>query len=279
MNMMGSNTLSMASDPMNALLMKKFGAKEASSCYEKLDLAATEFHKCVPDKVKMECGVSNAPSATTTQPWNVVIANSAGNIHCGGVLICSSWVISTASCLTKLEETVTDFPQIDMYIDITDASNLSIATKLNVKRIVYNPLFTKNYFGRSRLIHDIVAIQIHTLTNMPICLPKLTGENVKIGESIFSLGHGKFGSDLAQKAGNLKLGEFEAVKTSVCTEKYGDIDFSSSVCASLANPAHNFEVCAGDNGGATATYMDAWTLSGLISGGPEDCNLENIVSV
>ena len=269
----------MASNPLNALLMKKFGKEDASSCYAKIDLNPTKTHECMPEMAKLECGKSNLPSATTTQPWHIVIANDAGSIHCGGVLICSNWVLTTASCLKHLEETVDVFPQISLHANIIDASTLSTTTSLSVRRIVYHELYDKNAFGRQRLIHDIAAIQISTVTNMPICLPKLTDTAPAKSSTMYSFGHGKFSDADGDAAGALKQGEFIVTTTQDCSDKYGNIDFSRSICANVKGTTPEKPVCKGDRGGAAATHTDdGWTLAGLITGGPEDCDLTDIVS-
>lgn len=282
MNGMGSlgSISSMASNPMNALMMKKFGKEDASSCFAKIDLSSTMTHECMPDVAQLQCGQSNLPTATTTQPWHMVIANPDGTIHCGGVLICSSWILTTASCMKSLEISDTSFPQITVFANVVDASNLSTATELSVRRIVYHQLYDKEAFGRQRLIHDIAAIQINSISNMPICLPLLTDKHPEIDADMFSFGHGRFSTNPADTAGTLKQGEFTVTDVETCSEKYGNIDFSRSICANAKSASGpTMPVCQGDRGGATAIHTSqGWTLSGLISGGPEDCDLTDIVS-
>ena len=178
---------SMASNPFNALLMKKYGKEDASSCFAKIDMAATETHECMPDSGLGECGTANDPSSTTTQPWNVIFSNADGNLHCGGVLICSSWILTTASCMKDLEKKDVDLASsISAFIDVTDAANVSSAQQVDVRRIVYHELYQKEAFGRRRLIHDIAAVQIYSVTNTPICLPKITENIPEDGSDLFS---------------------------------------------------------------------------------------------
>ena len=273
-----------AANPMNALFMHKLGAFEKSSCYAKIDMSTNSDHECLPKLSDAKCGQSESPDNSTDQPWNVVITDTNENIECGGVLVCSSWFLTTAGCLKKFEKKDVNgdlkLGEFLAFTDVNSADNFTDATQLSVRRVVFHDLYDPSArYSRQRLIHDIAAVQIKSLDNQPICLPDPTANDLKTGDTAYSLGYGRFSDQATDAAGPLKVQSFEIESRSSCEKMYGSINFDRSLCGKKSSNAHNMPICHGDKGGALATYANSgWTLNGLISGGPDDCDLTDTVS-
>ena len=137
-------SMMMGGNPMNSLLMKKFEKDDDSTCFAPIDFDRTDDHECVPDIANNECGVASENAAEHS--WNVIFEGPNGS-RCGGALICSSWILSTASCLRSLADDVSD---IQAYTDITNGTDLSSATALTIRQVQEHPLYQSVSYGRHR---------------------------------------------------------------------------------------------------------------------------------
>ena len=94
---------------MTMLLMKKFmGNSDSPKCFKKSEADSgtitTEEGTCLPKMELGQCGQETDPTQkeTSSKDWTAVITGQSKTLHCGAVLVCSSWVITTASCLKQL---------------------------------------------------------------------------------------------------------------------------------------------------------------------------------
>lgn len=96
---------------MMMLMMKKMKSGEKEACFKKMEpeeaTITTQTGTCLPQLTLDECGqetlLSGMTKETTEKSWTAIIADSNKELHCGAVLVCSSWVITSASCVKQLE--------------------------------------------------------------------------------------------------------------------------------------------------------------------------------
>ena len=200
----------------------------------------TQEGTCLPNMDKQECGQEADESVkdTSTKTWTAIIADKNQKIHCGGVLVCSSWVVTTASCLKQLTPGVPN-SDIYLYLGMSDGKDLQLDTATDIKEIIYHPLYVStSYTANKKLAHDIAAIRIAETTEQPICLP-----TIKMAEPVYSIlfttdksyrtdiytfGYGP--KDGATEAGEIKINKFKVVERKTCEETYKSVDFAGSIC-------------------------------------------------
>ena len=171
-----------------------------------------------------------------------MIGNSLKTIHCGGVLVCSSWVITTASCLKQLEQ-ATSPPianeEVFVYLNIQDGNDLSSAEEQTILEIIYHPLFIESKYSADKKIgHDIAAIKIRTSAFHPICLPNLTMPepkfNILMETRVWTFGFGP--KDGTTDPGQLKIEKFKIAQEEDCKTAYKSVDFTGAICTSAIQP-------------------------------------------
>ncbi|CBY24206.1 unnamed protein product [Oikopleura dioica] len=262
-------SMMMGGNPMNSLLMKKLEEDDEFTCFSPIDFEHTDDHECIPDISQNECGV--ALEDATEHPWNVIFEGPNGN-RCGGALICSSWILTTASCLSSLAEDVKD---IQAFADITNGTDLTSATPLTIRQVQKHPMYNTVSYGRHRLLHDVAAVQINSISNMPICLPSKSSKNPDVNDEVNTFSYGSIDSTGSFQA-EMKRSTFNLLAAKVCEDNYGSVDFSSSLCAEKGSDASNTEnpVCHNDKGSVVANFVSGnYKIVGLIAGGPDNCIL------
>ena len=235
---------------MNQLLLSKMMSDDDEfDCFAPLDRSISESDECLPSRSNSECGVAGEDSDGSDHSWHLVLSDETDQIHCGATMICSEWAITSASCLTVLEENAGDDFELNqhasIYADVVNGQILENDSKGEIIEIIYHPLYDADGPTRTRLHHDLAVIRIKfgsALSDqvVPICLPTVLDEDP---EEIYAFGYGRFGESADQWAGEIKKTRFNATDSETCSDSYGNIDFSQSICADLLDTDATSPIC------------------------------------
>ena len=235
---------------MSMLMMKKMmgSSSDGPSCYKKVEpnsaTITTNTGTCLPNMVNKECGQESDPTlkGSSAKSWTAVIANSQKLTHCGAVLVCNSWVITTASCLKQLES-ISSPPlantEVFVYLDVTDGSDLTSASEAVIMEIIYHPLYLHSKYSADKKIgHDIVALKIQSTELQPICLPTTATLEPTFfpftQTDLWTFGYGA--AEGAATAGAIKIEKLKLIDPKTCSDTYRSVDFTGSICTDGIKP-------------------------------------------
>jgi len=245
------------------------------SCYESLTcgVATTSIQERIINGV--------FATANTDRPWQVLITKAGDSTpRCSGIIICSEWILTTASCLPKepsLTNPIGSVPSLDTnllqaFVGVLDPSNpLATGQAVEILKIVVHPgyVITQN-------INNIALIKIKKLTFTssirPICLPTFATNPIFTNLEVFVAGYGKTQTGATQSI--LKQIPLKTISYSSCKLTYKtSLPVGGVFCA---NPKFAGEdTCIGD-GGSPAIVRNsatgAYTLVGLNFGGSIACD-------
>uniref|UniRef100_A0A8C9SUC1 Vitamin K-dependent protein C n=1 Tax=Scleropages formosus TaxID=113540 RepID=A0A8C9SUC1_SCLFO len=98
-------------------------------------------------------------------PWQVLILNERGNLHCGGALIAESWVLTAAHCLersTKVSVRLGDYERFK-----AECTEVTVSVSEAVIHPDYDTVTVDNDIA---LLHLASPVQFSTFI-VPVCLP------------------------------------------------------------------------------------------------------------
>ena len=235
---------------MNQLLLSKMMSDDDEfDCFAPLDRSISETDECLPSRSSGECGTAGEDSDGSDQSWHLVLSDESDQIHCGATMVCSEWAITSASCLTVLEQKAGDDFKLNehasIYANVVNGKVLENDSKGEIIDIIYHPLYNADGPSRLRLHHDLAVIRIKFGSAVadqvvPICLPSISDENP---EEIFAFGYGRFGEGADDWAGTIKKTRFNSTDDQSCSDSYGNIDFSHSICADLLDTDAESPIC------------------------------------
>ncbi|KAM9322273.1 vitamin K-dependent protein C [Pholidichthys leucotaenia] len=260
----------------------KDGLTRTCSCVSgyKLD---TDHRKCVPkgsfscgqvlkdrvdysktDRIQWPWMVGGEVGRKGESPWQVLVLDTAGNFHCGGVLIDESWVLTAAHCLENNFRFYVRMGEYDRSRrEDTEVSKLVIKTFKHPK---YNSRTVDN---------DIALLRLENPTPLsnyivPICLPgREMAERVLHlnGTTMVVTGWGRENMNTTQYSAALNFIKIPLVSHSICVQKMSPFFISENVlCAGILGESK--DACEGDSGGPMVSlYRGTWFLVGLVSWG------------
>jgi secreted trypsin-like serine protease len=177
-----------------------------------------------------------------------------GAAFCGGVIIDSEWVLTSAHCLAG----ATSVQVVAGAHDINDTGEPTRITQTS-----HNFSYHGSY-NAFTLQNDIGLIRLSQLLSFdaniqPIGLDALG--STPVGQTVTVAGWGKISDGASGLAASLRRVDVPTISNASCADAYGSVVTSSILCTSGAGGKNS---CNGDSGGAVFTGN---TLVGLISFG------------
>uniref|UniRef100_A0A8C9TTX5 Vitamin K-dependent protein C n=1 Tax=Scleropages formosus TaxID=113540 RepID=A0A8C9TTX5_SCLFO len=177
-------------------------------------------------------------------PWQVLILNERGNLHCGGALIAESWVLTAAHCLERSTKVSAECTEVT--VSVSEA-------------VIHPDYDTVTVDNDIALLHLASPVQFSTFI-VPVCLPsRRLAEQVlhRNGTMTVVTGWGKEDENKKYFSSALNFIKVPLVERGLCSQ------------VMLNNISEN--VLCGDSGGPMVTrYRGTWFLIGLVSWG-EGC--------
>ncbi|XP_039266817.2 uncharacterized protein LOC120342169 [Styela clava] len=266
----------------------KPGGTLGGTCYSK----GNNFAKnCIPEHDSGDCGTSPLNTfariiggfditSNTHRPWAVVIkAAGSSKLRCGGTLICSEWVLTSAACLLRIKSIEHDslyVPNIDaqslnIWIGTTDPVNpADTGTNVDVIEIIPHPQYTGKIHNDIALIQ--IKQQIFTDEKKPACLPLLSERSPAVGNILRFAGYGDSGNGLGYST-ILKELDMTVTSFTSCDQKFSNqLPDAGVFCASSATDT---DTCIGDSGSGAMRYdaeNDIFKLVGVNIAGSITCD-------
>ncbi|XP_072298007.1 vitamin K-dependent protein C [Eucyclogobius newberryi] len=208
-------------------------------------------------------------------PWQVMVLNARGMMHCGGVLIDQNWVLTAAHCLDKIHR---------FRVRLGDYERLRDENSEVVLRVV--KAFKHPKYDSNTVAHDIALLRLEgpaSLSNyiLPVCLPRPDmAQRVlhRNGTLTVVTGWGKEDIRSSRHSTTLNVIKIPLVERSVCSQFMSNNITENVLCAGVLGKP--YDACEGDSGGPMVTlYRDTWFLVGLVSWGEEGCGREDKLGV
>lgn len=208
-------------------------------------------------------------------PWQVMVLNPRGQLHCGGVLIDQSWVLTAAHCLDKVRVVrvrLGDYERIR-----TEHTEVL----LRVARAFKHPRYNSR-----NMDNDIALLRLESpapLSNyiLPVCLPRSdTARRVlhRNGTMTVVTGWGKEDVDSPRYSSTLNFIKIPLVERAACSRIMTNNISENVLCAGVLGKP--YDACEGDSGGPMVTlHRGTWFLVGLVSWGEEGCGRENKLGI
>uniref|UniRef100_A0A8C9SIB0 Vitamin K-dependent protein C n=1 Tax=Scleropages formosus TaxID=113540 RepID=A0A8C9SIB0_SCLFO len=199
-------------------------------------------------------------------PWQVLILNERGNLHCGGALIAESWVLTAAHCLersTKVSVRLGDYERFK-----AECTEVTVSVSEAVIHPDYDTVTVDNDIA---LLHLASPVQFSTFI-VPVCLPsRRLAEQVlhRNGTMTVVTGWGKEDENKKYFSSALNFIKVPLVERGLCSQVMLNNISENVLCAGWLGTRH--DACEGDSGGPMVTrYRGTWFLIGLVSWG-EGC--------
>uniref|UniRef100_A0A3B4BCD1 Vitamin K-dependent protein C n=1 Tax=Periophthalmus magnuspinnatus TaxID=409849 RepID=A0A3B4BCD1_9GOBI len=208
-------------------------------------------------------------------PWQVMVLNARGRLHCGGVLIDQNWVLTAAHCLRKIHR---------FRVRLGDYDRLRDEDSEVVLRVVKT--FKHPQYNSHTMDNDIAMLRLEgpaPLSNfiIPVCLPhpdmarRVLNRN---GTLTVVTGWGKEEVDSLRYSSTLNVIKIPLVEKSVCSQLMTNNISENVLCAGVVGK--QYDACEGDSGGPMVTlYKNTWFLVGLVSWGEEGCGREDKLGI
>jgi hypothetical protein len=212
------------------------------------------------EATNVECGVkgvddtpfitSRSGQDATPCEWNwQVLVKIGSNQLCGGTLLSSRWVVTSAHCIG--DPTNPDIRVMAGEFDLSSASDAS-GTVFEVARVVVHPNYASGTYDR-----DLAMVELATDASLgscigTACLPD--SEDIPYGRRCLITGWGRF-SSLGERPSRLQEAEVVVVGTSACREQYGNAEPSVAISDNMlcaqgkATGNSTASACQGDLGG------------------------------
>ncbi|GBO30281.1 hypothetical protein AVEN_111016-1 [Araneus ventricosus] len=159
------------------------------------------------------CSVSNqtverkAVRPLDKYPWMAALHHENGSFICGGAIISSTFIVTSAHCLIDLNVSAEDRCEgseisEDCFIPANMTEVSLLGKKKFTRRIKVKKFIPHERFNQRRLWHDIALVQLESPIRcqervFPICLP--TRNFHKIGKKLLVLGWKKHWADQSSK--------------------------------------------------------------------------------
>ncbi|KAM9790666.1 vitamin K-dependent protein C [Syngnathus typhle] len=199
-------------------------------------------------------------------PWQVLLQNSKGRFHCGGVLIDQNWVLTAAHCL---ENNLRFRVRLGDYERFRDEGT---EVMLKVSNAVPHP-----DYDSTTVDNDIALLRLESPAPfsdyiLPACLPgRGLAERVlhRNGTETVVTGWGKESQESQRFSSALNVIRVPLVSREVCAAHMSHNISDNVLCAGVLG--QSMDACEGDSGGPMVTlHADTWFLVGLVSWG-EGC--------
>ncbi|XP_046520402.1 putative serine protease 47 isoform X2 [Equus quagga] len=205
-------------------------------------------------------------------PWQASLRYQGSHI-CGGALIDSHWLLSTAHCFVNKSRAPEDY---QVLLGSTQLYQQTQHTrKVSVSRIIVHPDFEKFHpFGSDIAMLQLLLPVNFTSSIAPVCLPA-PGMQPPSRSSCWITGWGMLSEDTPLRwPFHLQEGKVGLIENKFCNILYGQ-----RLDKGEAPPVHDEMLCAGDFSTGTAICRgdsggplvcdlpDAWVLVGLASWG------------
>lgn len=208
-------------------------------------------------------------------PWQVMVLNARGRLHCGGVLIDPSWVLTAAHCLDKV---------IRFRVKLGDYERLREEESEVLLRVVSS--FKHPQYNIRTMDNDIALLRLESpapITNyiLPVCLPRRDmAQRVlhRNGTQTVVTGWGKVDVDSPRYSSTLNVIKIPLVERATCSRFMTNNISENVLCAGVLGKP--YDACEGDSGGPMVTlYRDTWFLVGLVSWGEDGCGREDKLGI
>uniref|UniRef100_A0A673BDK6 Vitamin K-dependent protein C n=1 Tax=Sphaeramia orbicularis TaxID=375764 RepID=A0A673BDK6_9TELE len=199
-------------------------------------------------------------------PWQVMLLNARGGLHCGGVLIDQNWVLTAAHCLRN---------NLSFRVRLGDYERIRYEGSEVTMRVV--KAFKHPDYNSRTVDNDIAMLRLESPAPfstyiIPVCLPgRDLAEGVlhRNGTVTVVTGWGKDDIDSTRFSSALNVIKIPLVDHSVCAQQMTNNVSHNVLCAGILGKS--FDACEGDSGGPMVTlYRNTWFLVGLVSWG-EGC--------
>ncbi|KAK7944685.1 hypothetical protein WMY93_000413 [Mugilogobius chulae] len=226
------------------------GLSRSCSCIDGYKLHE-DHRKCVPTGRSSSLGGGGEVGKKGESPWQVMVLNARGRLHCGGVLIDENWVLTAAHCLTQVHRfrvRLGDYERLrdedsEVLLRVVKSSNTLTTTA--APWTATSPCCAWKPPPRSPTTSSRCAC--HALTWPGACSPKRHPDR---GDR---LGQGGRGQPPPQQH----------------PQRHQNPSGGAS-----------YDACEGDSGGPMVTlYRDTWFLVGLVSWGEEGCGREDKLGI
>lgn len=208
-------------------------------------------------------------------PWQVMVLNARGRLHCGGVLIDQNWVLTAAHCLQN---------NIRFRVRLGDYNRMRDEESEVMMRVV--KAFKHPLYNVHTVDNDIALLRLESPAPMstyivPVCLPRRDmAEHVLHRNSTLTVvtGWGKEDSDSPRFSPTLNVIKIPLVERSICSQQMTNNISENVLCAGILGK--KYDACEGDSGGPMVTlYRDTWFLVGLVSWGEGGCGREDKLGI
>ncbi|XP_036410805.1 vitamin K-dependent protein C [Megalops cyprinoides] len=199
-------------------------------------------------------------------PWQVLVMNGKGKLHCGGVLLDNNWVLTAAHCLERnpqLSVRLGDYERFKI-----EGTEVTAIVSESIPHPNYNSITVDNDIALLRL-----AEPIHFSNYIvPVCLPdRRLAEKVlhQNGTLTVVTGWGKGDQKDKHYSSALYFIKIPLVEHDQCQQQMENNVTENVLCAGRVGTRE--DACEGDSGGPMVTkFRDTWFLIGLVSWG-EGC--------